>query len=79
MSRVNFDLPKVSKLTFNFKLLKVSKITNLKIYILQVMEKLEASNLDIAGKPHSYGLPLGTLPETLVTSLPHNHTTPHFS
>ena len=43
------------------------------------MEKLEASNLDSGGKPHSDGLPLGSLPEQVVTSLPHNHTTPHFS
>ena len=41
-----FYLPKVSKMTINFELLKVSKMTSLKIYISLVMEKLEISNLD---------------------------------
>ena len=39
-------LPKVSKMNINFELLKVSKMTSLKIYISSVMEKLETSNLD---------------------------------
>ena len=47
MSRVNFDLPKVGRMTINFEQLKVSKITDLKIYISQVMEKVETSNLGI--------------------------------
>ena len=40
-------MPKVSKMTIDFELLKVSKITRLKICISQVMEKVETSNLDI--------------------------------
>ena len=39
-------MPKVSKININFELLKVSKITSLKIYISSVMEMLETSNLD---------------------------------
>ena len=31
-NRVTLDLPKVSKMTFNLKLLKVSKFTSLKIF-----------------------------------------------
>ena len=43
---MNYDLPKVSKTNMNFELLKDSKMTNLKIYISPVREKLETSNLD---------------------------------
>ena len=32
-NRMNFDLPQVSKININFELLKVSKMTSLKIYI----------------------------------------------
>ena len=46
MSRVNFDLPKVSKTTINFEQLKDSKMTSLKINISPVMERLDPSNLD---------------------------------
>ena len=45
-NRVNFDLPKVSKININFELLKVCNMTSLKIYISPVTEKLETSNLD---------------------------------
>ena len=45
-NRVNSDLPRVSKIN-NFELLKVSKITSLKIFISSVREKLETSNLKI--------------------------------
>ena len=45
-NKVNFDLPKVSKMNINYELLKDSKMTSLKIYIYPVMEKLETSNLD---------------------------------
>ena len=38
----NFDLPIVAK----WGLLKVSKITSVKIYISSVMKKLETSRLD---------------------------------
>ena len=43
---MNFDLPKVSKIITNFELLKVSKMTSLKIYISPVTERLETLNLD---------------------------------
>ena len=43
---MNFDLPQVSKININFELLKVSKMTSLKIYISSVTEKLETSNLE---------------------------------
>ena len=45
-NRINFDLPKVSKININFELLKVCNMTSLKIYISPVTEKLETSNLD---------------------------------
>ena len=45
-NRVNFDLPKISKTNINFELLKVRKMTSLKIYISPVTEKLETSDLD---------------------------------
>ena len=45
-NRVSFDLSKVSKMNINFELLRVSKMTNLKIYISPVTKKLETSNLD---------------------------------
>ena len=45
-NRVNFDLPQVSKINIKFELLKVSRITSLKIYISPVTERLETSNLD---------------------------------
>ena len=44
--RVNFHFPKVGKININFELLKVSKMTSLKIYVSPVTEKLETSNLD---------------------------------
>ena len=47
ISRVNFDLPKGSRMTINFELLNVSKMIGLKICVSQVLEKLETSNLDI--------------------------------
>ena len=43
---MNFDLPQVSKININFELLKVSKMTSLKIYISPVTKKLETSNLE---------------------------------
>ena len=45
-NRVSFDLPKVSRMNINFKLLKISRMTSLKICIFPVTEKLETSNLD---------------------------------
>ena len=43
---MNVDFPKVSKININFELLKVSKMTSLKIYISPVTEKLETSNMN---------------------------------
>ena len=42
---VNIDLPKVSKMNIKLKLVKVSKMTNLKIHISPITKKLEISNL----------------------------------
>ena len=52
MTSANIALPKISKMTINFELFKVSKVTSLKIYIYSVTEKLETSKL-VAVKPHS--------------------------
>ena len=54
MSRVNLDSLKVSKMTTNFELLNVSKMSILRIHS-PVMEKLEALNLNNKGKRHSKG------------------------
>ena len=62
---VNCDLPRYSKININFELLKVSKITSLKIYISSVTEKLETSNLDSIIER----VPLGTPPEAVVMTL----------
>ena len=60
------DLPKDSKLTFIFNLLKVSKITSLRISIFPVMEELQKSKLSSSYiylcsleivSAHSSGLP----------------------
>ena len=45
-SRINFDLPKVSKMNISFGWLKVCIMTNLKIWIFSVTEKLESSNFN---------------------------------
>ena len=45
LGRVNFDLPKISKININFELLKDNKMTSLKIYISTATEKLEIANL----------------------------------
>ena len=70
-NRVSFDLPKVSKMNIIFELLKVSKMTSLKIYISPVMEKLETKfgqQVNITER-----VPLGTLSQVVVMSLAHNH------
>ena len=54
-----------------FELLKVSKMTSLKIYISPVMEKLETKfgqQVNITER-----VPLGTLSQVVVMSLAHNH------
>ena len=62
----------------NFELLKVDKMNILKIFISPVMEKLETSNLDrrknLKFEPHLKSS-LDTLPQEVVSSLPHNHVT----
>ena len=45
-NRVSLDLPKVNKMNINFELFKVSKMTNLKIYLSPVTKNLETLNLD---------------------------------
>ena len=46
IGKVYSYLSKVSKMNTKFELLKVSKMTSLKIYISPATEKLETSNLD---------------------------------
>ena len=65
-------MPKNSKMTINFELLKVSKLTSLKICISLVMEKVEIQKIWTSGKPHSKGS-IGY--SASVISLPHNHVT----
>ena len=43
-SGINFDLPKISKMSINFYLVKVIKMTSWKIYVSSVTEKLETPN-----------------------------------
>ena len=45
--QTDFDLAKGAKMNINFEVLKIGKMTSLKIYISPVMEKLELSNLGI--------------------------------
>ena len=80
---VNFDMHKVRKMTINCepiqvckmtKLLKVRKMTSLKIYISPSIKKLEtfkfAQQVNLIQK-----VPLSTPPQEVVTSLPHNYMT----
>ena len=60
-SGINLDLPKVSKTTINFELLKVSKITSLKIYVSLVMDK-QVNDIQ--------RVPLGTQPPELFYKKP---------
>ena len=60
-------MPKVSKTTINFEQLKVSKITSLKISCHG-----EARNIKFGQQER---VPLGTMPQEVVTSLPHNYMT----
>ena len=71
---VNLDLPKISKITINFELLNVSKMSNLRINISPVMEKLEALNLNSRVNFIQRVL-LHTLPQKELTSLTHIHVT----
>ena len=75
------NMPKVSKITINFelfkiskmnKLLKVWKMTNIKIFISPFIEKLEAfkfgQQVNLIQR-----VPSGTLPQEVVMSLAHNY------
>ena len=60
MSRDNFHLPKVSKIIINFELLKVSHGEARNIKFEQPVNLIQR-------------VPLSTLPQQVVKSLPHNH------
>ena len=68
---INCELFQVCKMT---KLLKVRKMTSLKIYISPSIKKLETfkfgQQVNLTQK-----VPLGTPPQEVVTSLPHNYMT----
>ena len=58
-------------MTINFELLKVIKITSLKIF-----SHGEARNIKFGQQVNLIQrIPLGTLPQEVVMSLPHNHMT----
>ena len=71
MNSVNFNLPKVSKITINFELLKVRKMTTLKIY-----SHGEARNIEFGHQINIIErVPFGTPSQALVMSLAQNHLT----
>ena len=70
----NFELLNVRKMTINFEALNVSKMSNLRIHISPVMEKLEALNLNSRVSVIQKVLLSTPLQEEL-TSLPHIHVT----
>ena len=59
-------MPKVSKININFELLKISKMTSLKIYIARNIKFGHLINM-------IKRVPLDTPPQALVMSLAHNH------
>ena len=65
-------MPKVRKLNINSELLRVSKITNLKIY---VSSQEEARNIKFGQQVNIERVPLGTPPQAVVMTLAHNHVT----
>ena len=70
---VNFDLPIVRKVNINFKLLKVTKMASLKVYI---SSHGEARNIRFGQQLNIIErVPWGTLPQAVVKSLAHNHMT----
>ena len=79
MNRVNFALPKVSKTTINFELLellKVTKMTSLKIYVYHISSHREARNIKFGHQINTIErVPLGTPSQTIVMLLAHNHQT----
>ena len=74
MNRVSVDLLKVSKITVNFELLSVSKMSNLRIHMPPGMGKLKVLNLNSRVNLIQSVL-LETPPETELTSLLHIHMT----
>ena len=71
--RVNSDLPKDSKRKINFELLKVSRMTILKIY---TSSHGEARTIKFGHLINTIEIVLlGTLPQAGVMSLAHNHLT----
>ena len=67
---------KNSKKTASLELLKVSKVTSLKIYISPVTEKLETSNFIFGQQINTIEMVLlGTLLQAVVMTLAHNHLT----
>ena len=67
-------MSKVSKMTINFELLSVSKMSNLRIHISPGMEKLKMLNLNSRLNLIQRVL-LGTPSEKELTSLPNIHVT----
>ena len=66
-------MPKVSKMSISFELLKVSKMNNLKSLYLQ---SLEARNIKFGQHVNIIErVPLGTPPLAVVMSSAHNHMT----
>ena len=65
--RINFDFPKNSKMTINFELFKVSKMTSLKINIIS--SHGEARNIKFGQQVCLIQrVPLGTPPQEVLTS-----------
>ena len=66
-------MPNVSKININFELLKVSRMTDLKIYIFS---HGEARNIKFGQQVNIIErVPLGTPPQAVVMTLAHNHVT----
>ena len=72
MNRVNFDLPKVSKISINFELLKVQ---NDQFENLYIFSHGEARNIKFGQQVNIERVPLGTPLQAVVMSLAHNHMT----
>ena len=72
MNRVNFDLPKVSKISINFELLKVQ---NDQFENLYIFSHGEARNIKFGQQVNIERVPLGTPFQVVVMSLAHNHMT----
>ena len=77
-NRINFDLPKVSKININFELRKVIKMASLKIYIY-ISSHVEAKNIKFRHQINIIQrVPLVTPPQAVVISLAHNQLTNPF-